>query len=154
MDSSDNSFLKFSIKTSGNSEKCPQKNLQMMFFVWQFESDALPCSKINVKSEIQLNSRKQLRELTHTVSVYISLLDEQIWQCAGVTISGVDMTVLEMTENNCWNNGEIIRAWDRQWENDEKERHLNKHTLDSSKTSAVVVNLGVPLLQHDRHQLW
>lgn len=37
-----------------------------------------------------------------TVSVYTPL-DKQSWQCAGLTISGVDMTVSEMTENNCKN---------------------------------------------------
>lgn len=51
-----------------------------------------------------------------TDSACILVLDKQKWQRAGLTRFGVNMTALEMTENNCQNEGEIVPAWDRQRE--------------------------------------
>lgn len=62
-----------------------------------------------------------------------------------MTVCWFDMTVSEMTENNC--------HWVFEHEKGrEKMRRKSKMWTQRDGTLAVAVNLGVPLQQHDRHQ--
>lgn len=88
---------------------------------WKLEVGIISFCSEKWLSEIFSNSSRRLREHcffcmhVQTDSACILVLDKQKWQCAGLTRFGVNMTALEMAENNCQNEGEIVPAWDGQW---------------------------------------
>lgn len=88
--------------------------------LWKLEVGIISFCREKWFSEIFSNSSRRLREHSflcmhvQTDSACIPVLDKQKWQRAGLTRFGVNMTVLEMTENNCQNKGEIVPAWDGQ----------------------------------------
>lgn len=88
--------------------------------LWKLEGGIISFSSKKWFSEIFSNSSRWLREHSflcmhvQTDSACILVLDKQKWQRAGLTRFGVNMTVLEMTEKNCQNEGEIVPAWDGQ----------------------------------------